>query len=150
MGFLSLRTLSNPTLGSSFPLCCGTMTLQELEMHEQVALVALLGLLARLDSQASSGELELLKRVASEIGLDRFEQVANEAAELPDGQAILDAAVTVTRPEAREIIYELVYDMAINETVVEEEDKLLEHLATVWQLPRRARESESESESESE
>lgn len=118
------------------------MTLEELEKHEQVALIALLGLMARLDLQASADEVELLRRVASEIGAERFEAASAEAAQLPDGAAILRAAAAVERPEAREVIYELLYDMAVTDSIVEQEDKMLEQLADLWELPQRAGEAD--------
>jgi hypothetical protein len=114
------------------------MTLEELEQHEQVALVALLGLMARLDLQATDDELDLLQRVASEIGTERFEAVASEAASLPDSGAILRAAAKVERIEAREVIYELLYDMAITDSIVEREGEMLDHLAELWNLPKRS------------
>jgi hypothetical protein len=114
------------------------VTLEELQHHEQVALIALLGLMARLDLQATPDEVELLRRVASEIGAERFEAASGEAARLPDGAAILRAASKVERPEAREVIFELLYDMAITDTIVEREGQMLDQLAELWGLPKRS------------
>ena len=114
------------------------MTLAELEHHEQVALLALLGLMARLDGQASGDELELLNRIVGELGQEAFESAAREAAQLPDAEAILMTAGEVTRPEAREVLFELLFDMAVLESIVEREAKVLDWLAETWELPQRA------------
>jgi hypothetical protein len=111
------------------------MTLAELERQEKVALLALLGLMARLDGQVEGDELELLRRVVSEIGGDDFERLAREAASYPDADAILQTAEKVTRPEAREVIYELLFDMAVREGIAERENELLMRLAASWGLP---------------
>jgi hypothetical protein len=113
------------------------MTLDELEHHEQVALVALLGLMARLDLQTSPEEIELLEQVGEHMGAEAFLGVAREAAQLPDELAVFAAASDVQRPEAREVIYELLYDMAIHDTIVAEEAHMLDRLADMWGLPQR-------------
>lgn len=112
------------------------MTLEELEHDEKVALVALLGLMARLDGSASRDEITLLTRVIRELGEDAYEEVAADAAALDD-DGVRQAARDVTRPEAREVLYELLYDMALHESVVEREAELLAWLRTEWQLPAR-------------
>ena len=114
------------------------MTLAELEHDEAVALLALLGLMARLDGQVSGDEMELLTRVVSEIGREKFDRAAKQAASLPDTEAILHTARGVTRPEAREVLFELLYDMAMREVIVEREEQLLNFLAETWELPARA------------
>lgn len=114
------------------------MTLVELEHHEQVALLALLGLMARLDGQVSGDEMDLLNRILSELGSDVFEKAAHEAAQLPDTESILMTAGTVTRPEAREILFELLFDMAVRESIAEREAKVLDWLTETWQLPSRS------------
>jgi len=113
------------------------MKLDELEQHEKVVLMALLGVMARMDGQASGDEVRLLSRVGSQLGTDVFEAIAAEAAQL-DGAELRAAVERVTRPEAREIIYELLYDMAIRETISEREAELLDWLVDAWGLPPRA------------
>jgi len=112
------------------------MTLDELEQQEKVVLLALLGVIARMDGQASGDEVELLSRVGRDLGTGVFEAVAAEAAQL-EGAALRAKVEEVTRPEAREVIYELLYEMATNETISEQEGELLDWLADAWGLPRR-------------
>jgi hypothetical protein len=117
------------------------MTLAELTKPEKVALLALLGLMARLDGQVFDDEINMLKRVASEIGPEDFEQCAAEAARLPDNESILETAKVVTRQDAREVIYELLFDMAVREAIAERESELLDWLAKTWDLPQRTGEA---------
>jgi len=117
------------------------MTLDDLSQPEQVVLLALVGLMARMDGSVSEDEMDLLEQIADEIGEKRFEAARDAAAALADGAAILGAAASVERLEAREIIFELVYSIAVRDTIAESEAALLNELATLWGLPQRVGES---------
>jgi len=117
------------------------MTLDDLSQPEQVVLLALVGLMARMDGSVSQEELELLEQIADEIGADRFDAARDAAAALGDGAAILQAAKGVARPEAREVIFELVYGVAVQGTIAESEAVMLNDLAALWGLPQRVGES---------
>lgn len=117
------------------------MTLDDLSHPEQVVLLALVGLMARTDGSVSGDELELLEQIADQIGPESFDAARDEAAALPDGPAILRAAASVERQEAREVIFELVYGIAIRDTIAPSEAALLNELATRWGLPERLGES---------
>ena len=117
------------------------MTLDDLSQPEQVVLLALVGLMARMDGSVSQDELELLEQIADEIGPERFEASRDAAAALDDGSAILRAASAVTGAEAREVIFELVYGIAVRDTIAQSEAALLNELATLWGLPQRVGES---------
>jgi len=117
------------------------MTLDDLSQPEQVVLLALVGLMARMDGSVSEDEMDLLEQIADEIGEKRFEAARDSAAALADGAAILAAAASVERLEAREIIFELVYSIAVRDTIAESEAALLNELATLWGLPQRVGES---------
>jgi hypothetical protein len=117
------------------------MTLDDLSQPEQVVLLALLGLMARMDGSVSQEELEVLEQIADEIGEERFEAARDAAAALDDAEAILRAAASVERTPAREVIFELVYGVAIRDTIAESEAALLNALAAAWGLPQRVGES---------
>jgi hypothetical protein len=117
------------------------MTLDDLSQPEQVVLLALVGLMARMDGTVSQDELELLEQIADEIGPERFEASRDAAAALDDGADILRAAAAITQPEAREVIFELVYGIAVRDTIAESEAALLNELAALWGLPQRVGES---------
>ncbi len=117
------------------------MTLDDLSHPEQVVRLALVGLMARTDGSVSRDELELLEQIADEIGAQRFDAARDEAAALPDGAAILRAAASISRQDAREVIFELVYGIAIRDTIATSEAALLNELAALWGLPERLGES---------
>jgi hypothetical protein len=117
------------------------MTLDDLSQAEQVVLLALVGLMARADGSVSQDELELLEQIADEIGEERFEAARDAAAAMDDGKAILAAANQITRPEAREVVFELVYGIAVRDTIAESEAELLNQLAKLWSLPQRVGEA---------
>ena len=117
------------------------MTLDDLSQSEQVVLLALVGLMARMDGSVSEDEMDLLEQIADEIGPERFEAARDAAAALADGPAILGAAGSVQRQEAREVIFELVYSIAVRDTIAESEAALLNELAALWGLPQRIGES---------
>ena len=117
------------------------MTLDDLSQPEQVVLLALVGLMARMDGSVSQDELELLERIADELGEKRFEAARDAAAALVDNAAILRAASEVERLEAREVIFELVYDIAVRDTIAPSEAVMLNELAALWKLPQRVGES---------
>jgi hypothetical protein len=117
------------------------MTLDDLSQPEQVVLLALVGLMARMDGSVSQDEMELLEQIADEIGEKRFEAARDAAAALDDGAAILGAAKGVERSEAREVIFELVYSIAVRDTIAESEAAMLNELAALWGLPQRVGES---------
>ena len=117
------------------------MTLDDLSQPEQVVLLALVGLMARMDGSVSQDELELLEQIADEIGPERFEASRDAAAALGDSAAILQAAKGVERAEAREVIFELVYGIAVRDTIVQSEVAMLNELAALWGLPQRVGES---------
>jgi len=117
------------------------MTLEDLSQAEQVVLLSLVGLMARMDGSVSEEEMELLEQIADEIGEERFDAARDAAAALADGAAILKAASAVVRVEAREVIFELVYGIAVRDTIAESETELLNELAELWGLPQRVGDS---------
>lgn len=113
------------------------MTLDDLSQNEQVVLLALVGLMARADGRVSLDELEHLDQIRDEIGSERFGGARDAAAALQDDDAILSAAAKVERLEAREVIFEFVYDIAVGDTIDPSEAELMNKLAKLWGLPQR-------------
>jgi len=105
-----------------------------LSASEQKVLLALVGLLARADGRLSQTEMSTLEELRRALTPERFRQVRDEAAALDDDQAILDAARAVTRPEAREAIFGVLYEMAIPDTIDPSEVAVLERVAELWGL----------------
>ena len=101
---------------------------------EQVVLLALVGLLARADGRLSQTEMSTLDKLRLAMEPERFRRVRDAAGELDDGAAIMKAAQSVANPDARELIFGVLYEMAIPDTIAPAEVELLEQLAALWGL----------------
>ncbi len=110
------------------------MGVSELSESEQVVLLALVGLVARADGTVSESEMGTLAALRGQIAAERFERVRDAASALDSGSAILKAAASVTRPEARELIFNTLIEMALPDTIPENEADLLKRLAALWGL----------------
>ncbi|HVR20677.1 MAG TPA: TerB family tellurite resistance protein [Polyangiaceae bacterium] len=110
------------------------MDVSGLSDAEHTVLLALVGLLARADGRLSQTEMSTLEQLRSVITPERFQKIRDEAAALGDDEAILNAARAVTRPEAREVIFGVLYEMAIPDVIDPSELAILEHVASLWGL----------------
>jgi hypothetical protein len=110
------------------------MDVSGLSESEQVVLLSLVGLLARVDGRLSQTEMSTLEQLRRAITPERFAEVRDAAAALEDGAAIMKAAQSITNPESREVIFGVLYEMAIPDTIAPSEVELLEELAALWEL----------------
>jgi len=110
------------------------MDVTALSEPEQVVLLALVGLLARADGRLSQTEMSTLDKLRLSLEPERFGRVRDAAGELDGGAAIMKAAEGVTRTEARELIFGVLYEMAIPDTIAPVEVEFLEKLAALWGL----------------
>jgi hypothetical protein len=110
------------------------MDVTALSEPEQVVLLALVGLLARADGRLSQTEMSTLDKLRLAMDAERFQRVRDAAGELDGGAAIMKAAEGVTRADARELIFGVLYEMAIPDTIAPVEVELLEKLAALWGL----------------
>jgi hypothetical protein len=110
------------------------MGVAQLSEAEQVVLLALVGLVARSDGAVSEPEMSALQGLREAIGPERFERVRDAAAALDGNDAILEAAERIARPEAREVIFESILEMAAPDTIAESEAEVLDQLAESWGL----------------
>ncbi|MEC7518460.1 MAG: hypothetical protein VYE22_01275 [Myxococcota bacterium] len=106
-----------------------------LTRDEQILLAALARLVMIADRELSDAEArhaaDLGRRL--ELAPSEWEAVWDEATRaLPSADATLAAAERVDRVEAREAIYELIYRLAEEATIVDEEWDLLEALDARW------------------
>jgi hypothetical protein len=110
------------------------MDVTALSETEQMVLLALVGLLARVDGRLSQTEMSTLDKLRLALTPERFQHIRDEAAALADDDAVLGAAKRVTRPEAREAIFGVLYEMAIPDTIDPSEAAFLEKIAALWGL----------------
>jgi len=111
------------------------MNIRELSSEENLALIGLLKVIIQADNLYSLKESAQLKRVASLIGADLFKQTVDVAREkfktLDDVKAFVPS---VTRQEARMLIFSLLQEMAHADGVVADEEQSLEWLAKLWNI----------------
>jgi hypothetical protein len=63
-----------------------------------------------------------------------FERIEQASEKYPDDQTLRTAALALTRPEAREIIHALLFDVAASDAIGKGEADLLEWLEEKWEL----------------
>jgi len=106
----------------------------QLTKDELLALAASARVLMEADGEISEGETELARAMGAHLGVDdlRWERIWDEAIRTIPDRAALDAIAAVTRPAAREVIYEQLYVLATDGTIVDPEWDILEWLDEVW------------------
>lgn len=114
---------------------CDAVRAMTLSRDEQILLAALARLVMIADRDLSEAEArhaaDLARRL--ELAPSEWEGVWDEACRaLPSATAALAAAEQLERVEAREAIYELVYQLASEATIVDDEWDLLEALDERW------------------
>lgn len=133
---------------------------EQLSGSELLALAALLRTAIRQDGAFSDDERAILSRIALAVGsseggetpasMSAFRQTSRRTGpigeaglyelldlagtELPNDDAIKEAVRAVTRQDARETIYGLVFEIASSDTVQHSENRLLDWLVEEWEL----------------
>ncbi len=111
------------------------MEINELNGDERLALLGLLKLMIQADKEMSDAEGKELNRVAAQMGPELWQETKKAAmVKLRSRKDIREQAERVTRQPARELIYDLVFDMALPGAVVESEKKELDWLAELWEI----------------
>ena len=111
------------------------MDVNELNEDERVALVGLLKLMIQADKVMSDEEGRELNRVAEQMGPEMWNEAKRVAMKtLRSKKDIRRQAEKVERPEARAMIYDLVFDMALPGSVVDSEREELDWLVKLWGL----------------
>ena len=111
------------------------MEIGELNRDERVALMGLLKLMIQADSEMSDEEGRELNRIAAMMGPELWKETKKAAMEsLKNADDIRQQASRVTRPAARQLIYDLVFDMALPGSVVDSEKQELDWLVELWEI----------------
>jgi len=122
---------------------------------ELLAFGGLVRLLVRLDGQITLEERQAIEQIGPEMsasptpidapyrdnprreddGADRFWNMMDEAARaFPDDDSVRQAALGVTRQEARQDIYVALYELAACDTISKPEWSLLDWLSSAWDV----------------
>lgn len=111
------------------------MELKDLDSKERLVLVAALRFTVFSDGKVSREEAGQLDEVVAALGEDSYRKTIDEAEdEIRDVRAFDQAVAGVTRPEAQELIYEWTLKTAISDSIRESENRILDRLATAWNI----------------
>lgn len=111
------------------------MELRDLSHEERLALVALLEVVLESDRAVSEGEVADIDRVVGELGRDEYQRLVPEVdGRFPTEDELKAFLPSITRQDARELIYGTVLDTAIEDSVDLRESEFLDWLATLWNV----------------
>ena len=111
------------------------MELHDLNPDERVALAALVEFVVMASGHVTEDEEREIKAIVEEIGEDVYRKAVEEVdRRFPDEEAAKKFLVTITRPEAREIIFGAVMEAAMVDTIEGHESTILDWVAKEWKL----------------
>lgn len=124
-----------------------SVEIDRLTPSEMLALAGLLRKLVRIDGRFSEAERNAIARVGAAvsesddasatkpIGAEALFQRIEDASEAyPDDQTLRAAALAVSRPEARNAIHAILFDVAASDAIGQGEADLLDWLEEKWEL----------------
>jgi hypothetical protein len=111
------------------------MELRDLSHEERLALVALLEVVLESDRAVSDGEVADIDQVVGELGREEYERLVVEVDQrFPTEDELRVFLPSITRQDARELIYGTVLDTAIEDAVDARESAILDWLAALWKV----------------
>jgi hypothetical protein len=111
------------------------MELRDLNPDERIALAALVEFVVLASGHATEDEEREIDAIVEELGEDEFRKATEEVDKrFPDEEAARKFLKTITRPEARELIYGAVLDAAMTDTIEGRESQMLEWIAKEWDI----------------
>lgn len=114
------------------------MELRDLSPEEDVVLVGLLREISSADGRYSEAEKRHIERVRTTLGEARFDAaVALARTRFTSREAVKAAAKTVTRKDARVVMYDTLDVMAASDGRTAEEQRPLAWLASWWDLAKK-------------
>ena len=120
------------------------MELSDLNREEQIALAALLELVVEANATVSDDELNEVEHVVNALGPEAYAEAADEAAARFRDEAELKAFLpSITRQEARELIYGAVLEAALPDAISTHEAAILNWLGKEWSVAVHIEESGS-------
>src|SRR5262245_54982594 len=117
------------------------MELRDLSHAERLGPGALLEVVLESDRAVSDGEVADIDRVVGELGQDEYQRLVREVdRRFPTEDELKAFLPSITRQDARELIYGTVLDTAIEDSVDPRESEFLDWLATLWNVRVRSEE----------
>ena len=111
------------------------MELEDLNADERVALVGLVREVVLADSKISEDEIDEVAEIVDAFGEEGYEAAVDGFdARFSDEESFRRFLATITRQEARELIYGTVLQGAAADAIEGGESELLSWLADVWKI----------------
>jgi hypothetical protein len=121
--------------GTGFPVNMAAMELTDLNAEERLALVALVRTAALADHAVSEQEEEALADLVDAFGEDAYREAFEAADNRFGNQVELESFLrSISRQEARELIYGTVLDLTMADAITGAELPLLRWLAGAWNV----------------
>jgi GTP cyclohydrolase I len=111
------------------------MELADLNQNEQIALAGLLEFVVLASGHVTEDEQNEIDTIVEALGEEKYRKAVEEVDKrFPDEKAFREFLSTIEREEAKELIYGLVIEAAMTDTVEGRESALLEWLAEEWDV----------------
>jgi len=111
------------------------MELRDLNPDERIALAALLEFVVLASGHVTEDEEREIDDIVEELGEEDYRKAVEEVdRRFPDEEAAQKFLKTITRQEAREVIYGAVLDAAMTDTIEGRESQMLEWVAKEWNI----------------
>ena len=111
------------------------MELADLNQNEQIALAGLLEFVVLASGHVTEDEQNEIDTIVEALGEEKYRKAVEEVDKrFPDEKAFRKFLSTIEREDARELIYGVVIEAAMADTVEGRESALLEWLADEWKV----------------
>lgn len=111
------------------------MELRDLDHDERLALLGLVQFMGESNRNVTDEESATIAQIVAALGAESYRAVAAEADErFADEDALRAFLRLVGGPEARELIYGAVLEVALGDTIQKSESELLDWLALEWRV----------------
>lgn len=111
------------------------MELRDLNADERLALAALVEFVVMASGHVTEDERQEIDAIVEAMGESAYRAaVAEVDARFADEDAVKAFLKTITRPEARELIYGTIIEAAMADAVEGRESQMLDWLAAEWKI----------------
>ncbi|MFO0711031.1 MAG: TerB family tellurite resistance protein [Sandaracinus sp.] len=112
------------------------MNLSDLTVDEQLVLGALIRLMVRADGRFTEEEEQRIQDIGAEIGgSEELWRIVSDSAQRYTSEAAAKAAIpSITRQEARDMIYDVLFSVAQADTIAPGEQLVLDTLRKAWNI----------------
>jgi hypothetical protein len=111
------------------------MELADLNQNEQLALAGLLEFVVLASGHVTEDEQIEIDSIVEALGEENYRKAVDQVDKrFPDEQALRTYLTSIDRQDARELIYGVVMEAAMTDTVEGRESALLEWLAETWKV----------------